>query len=107
MASNEAVAESVATMPQYAYKEGSYVRVSQALQVFLATKLPSKWSIISVEAGGGGDCLFHSFATLLEVMLRRGGQWAQHVQQKVPAATLNGTNAAWVQDVLVESLFWE
>ena len=37
------------------------------------------------EAGGGGDCLYHSFGAALEQMLLRSPEAARHVHDKIPA----------------------
>ena len=51
--------------------------VSQALQDYARNRLNCR--IRSLEVGGGGDCLFHSFATVLAKMLTCGADASEHV----------------------------
>ena len=52
--------------------------------------------IRALEAGGGGDCLYHSFAAALEQMLRRDHDAARHVLQKIPLNVFSGGKLAVV-----------
>ena len=46
--------------------------VSSRLQSFVASNLHPHWQIRALEAGGGGDCLFHSVGATLEALLLLG-----------------------------------
>jgi len=74
--------------------------VSPRLQAFAAAHLsPSperRCDLRAVEAGGGGDCLFHSFAAALEQMLLHDQSAAEHVLAKVPLEVLRGGKNAMV-----------
>ena len=79
------------------------VPVSNALQRYAAEKLSPvaglRCQLRSVEAGGGGDCLFHSFAAALESMLHMGDRASQHVLGKVRSDVFTGGKPALVRHV--------
>ena len=69
------------------------------------------------EAGGGGDCLFHSIAAALELMVQIDPEAATHVLARLPLHALTGTKsqavahlrrmsvdslAAWSPEVLLD-----
>ena len=60
-----------------------------------ATMTPT--SIQSIDYGGGGDCLFHSFAGILARMILKGGAPARSVLEKVPSAVFMEGQAAVMQ----------
>ncbi len=64
--------------------------VSQQLQQSMRSHLGMRCRARAQEAGGGGDCLFHSFGAVLEKMLQGGGHAAGHVSTKIPAEVWNG-----------------
>ena len=59
-------------------------QVSFALQTYVAPKLSDQCRIRSRELGGGGDCLFHSFAGALGRMLLGSSSSAAHVFKRIP-----------------------
>ena len=64
------------------------IPVSARLQEFVRRKLSPDADhpcyVRALEAGGGGDCLFHSFAAALELMVRSNTPAAQHVLARLP-----------------------
>ena len=60
-----------------------------------ATMTPTP--IQSIDYGGGGDCLFHSFAGILARMILKGGAPARSVLDKVPSAVFMEGQAAVMQ----------
>ncbi len=61
--------------------------VAPQLQRAVRTHMGTPCRILSREAGGGGDCLFLSFAAVLLRMMAEGGAAAAHVRSKLPEAT--------------------
>ena len=59
--------------------------VSSRLQSFVASNLHPHWQIRALEAGGGGDCLFHSVGAGLEALFFSGLPGASdHVLRVLP-----------------------
>ena len=56
----------------------------------------STWRCRSVEAGGGGDCLFHSVAAILERMTLCPEGYS-HVRQSLPENFFSGNRLSMVQ----------
>ena len=54
-------------------------------------------AVRALEAGGGGDCLFHSVATILELMVQQNHEAAQHVLARIPLDVLTGTKSRAVR----------
>ena len=69
---------------------GPIIPASEYLQHFARTHLSGEdnhvCSIITVETGGGGDCLFHSVAAVLVSMMERDPDARRHVLTKMPEA---------------------
>ena len=87
---NEATANSRGT-PSIVTRRGLGIHnVSSRLRDFVAAKLNPSWRIRSLEAGGGGDCLFHAVGSGLVCMLAMGGQAAEHVLQVTDRSILLG-----------------
>ena len=55
------------------------VKISTELQTFIGDNFGGGAKLRAMEAGGGGDCLFHSFGAALEQMVQLESEAGRHV----------------------------
>ena len=86
--------------------------VSLGLSQFVAERFSAgedrQCIVRACEAGGGGDCLFHSIAAALELMIQIDSDAATHVLARLPLHALTGTKSqavAHLRHMSVDS-FW-
>ena len=70
--------------------------ISRRLQEFMRQNFDQAWECKSFEAGGGGDCLFHSLGAILENMMLDPAS-ADHVRSVLPEQIFDGTRTRIVQ----------
>ena len=70
---------------------GVSARLSEFVKKSFSVSAHRPCVIRALEAGGGGDCLFHSFAAALEQMLQLDPSAAKHVLNKIPMEVFTGS----------------
>ena len=70
------------------------MRVSTKLRGSVRTHLGIRSRIQCQEAGGDGDCLYLSFAAVLQKMWEGGAAAAAHVRKHIPEDLLTGERMA-------------
>ena len=71
--------------------------VSSVLSSFLRRSINTNACLQSLEAGGGGDCLFHSIGAALELMSQGGPGPAEHIASRCHVSIFRETTAHVVE----------
>ena len=84
-------------LPTFAHAATLSVRpVSGKMQRFVAQHMSSRADtavhIRSLESGGGGDCLFHSFAAAFEQMIQRDPDAGRHILARASLESFTGSS---------------